>query len=341
MSKVGKLKASLLKDSTVYDAPEDIPTLVPALNIALSGKLNSGVTPGITLIAGPSRTFKTNHTLAIVKGYLDKYADSICIFYDSEFGTRPAYFQQAGIDLDRVLHVPMLDLEEFKFDISQRLDELKPGDHVIFVADSVGNLASKKEREDALDDNSAQDMSRAKFLAGIFRIITPQLKIKKLPFVGVMRVYKDQAAPNPKYAGNVMSGGQGPLLAADTVLFTGRSQEKDGTELIGYKFSLTIEKSRDIIDKSRFEISATFEDGVYRWSNFLDWALEGQFLTKPKNGWYATVSEDGEVSDKLLRETQLDPFFESLLENKRFQDFVSKKYLLPSGTKMLTNSEDE
>ena len=45
-----------------------------------------------------------------------------------------------------------------------QLEALDRSDRVIIVIDSIGNIASKKEMEDALDEKSVADMSRAKAL---------------------------------------------------------------------------------------------------------------------------------------------------------------------------------
>jgi len=49
-----------------------------------------------------------------------------------------------------VLHTPLTDIEQLKFDVMAQLTQLERGDKLIIVIDSIGNLASKKEVEDAL-----------------------------------------------------------------------------------------------------------------------------------------------------------------------------------------------
>jgi hypothetical protein len=77
-----------------------IPTAVPIINVALSGKLDGGLTPGLTMWAGPSKHFKTAFSLLMAKSYLDKYPDAALLFYDSEFGTPQSYFDSFGIGSD-------------------------------------------------------------------------------------------------------------------------------------------------------------------------------------------------------------------------------------------------
>ena len=71
--------------------------------------------------AGPSKHFKTAFSLLMAKAYLDKYPDASLLFYDSEFGTPQSYFDSFGIDTERVLHTPITDVEQLKFDVMAQL----------------------------------------------------------------------------------------------------------------------------------------------------------------------------------------------------------------------------
>lgn len=132
----------------------------------------------------------TGFTLLLMKAYMDKYPESVCLFYDSEFGTPQAYFDTFGIDTSRVIHTPLTDIEQLKFDVMTQLEGIKRGDRVFIALDSAGNIASKKEVEDAIAGKSVADMSRAKQLKSLFRMITPHLKIKQLPMVVVNHIYQ-------------------------------------------------------------------------------------------------------------------------------------------------------
>ena len=198
MSILDKIKKnSSIKDSAIlskskfFTQKDMIPTAIPMINVALSGSLNGGLTPGLTMWAGPSKHFKTAFSLLMAKSYLDKYDDAALLFYDSEFGTPQSYFDSFGIDTNRVLHTPLTDIEQLKFDIMKQLTELERGEHLIIIIDSIGNLASKKEVEDALSEKSVADMSRAKQVKSLFRMVTPHLSLKDIPMIVVNHTYKE------------------------------------------------------------------------------------------------------------------------------------------------------
>ena len=55
----------------------------------------------------------------------------------------------------------------------------------------MGNLASKKEVEDAEAGKSVADMSRAKAFKSLFRMVTPHLTLKDIPLIVVNHTYKE------------------------------------------------------------------------------------------------------------------------------------------------------
>ena len=152
-------ETDILTESKFFNEKDLIQTSVPAVNVALSGKLDGGLTPGLTVFAGPSKHFKTAFAMLLAKAYLDKYDDGVVLFYDSEFGAPQSYFETFDIDTTRVVHSPISDIEQLKHDVMQQLNNFERDDHVMIIVDSVGNLASKKEVEDALEGKRVADMT--------------------------------------------------------------------------------------------------------------------------------------------------------------------------------------
>jgi RecA/RadA recombinase len=325
--------SDILADSKFFNAKDMVATTVPAINIALSGKINGGFVPGLTIWAGPSKHFKTSFSLLMAKAYMDKYADAVMLFYDSEFGTPQAYFDSFGIDTSRVLHTPITDVEQLKFDIMQQLGEIKRGDHVIVVVDSVGNLASKKEVEDALKQNSAADMTRAKQLKSLFRMVTPHLNLKDIPLVVVNHTYQTQEM----YSKAVVSGGTGIYYSADNIFIIGRQQEKDGKDVTGYNFIINVEKSRFVKEKSKIPIEVSWDQGISKWSGLMDMAIESGHVIKPKVGWFQKVDmTTGEIGAKNYRmaDTYCSEFWIPILMCPKFNEFIEKKYAVAAGAIM-------
>ena len=339
MSLLDKLKknttikdSAILSKSKFFTEKDMVPTEVPMINVALSGKLDGGIIPGLTMWAGPSKHFKTAFSLLMAKAYMDKYPEAVLLFYDSEFGTPVKYFETFQIDMDRVLHTPLTDIEQLKFDIMQQFENIERGDKLMVILDSIGNLATKKEVEDALEGKSVADMSRAKQVKSLFRMVTPHLNLKDIPMVVVNHTYKE-IGMFPK---DIVGGGTGSYYSADNIFIIGRQQEKEGTEIVGYNFIINVEKSRYVKEKSKIPVSVSFDGGISKWSGLLDIALESGHVSKPSNGWYAKVDRStGEIGDKVrLADTQNSEFWNDILDSEKFKEYVRKKYEIAYGNIM-------
>ena len=321
-----------LSKSKFFAKKDMIQTSVPMVNVAMSGSLEGGLTPGLTVFAGPSKHFKTAFSLLLAKAYLDKYEDAVVLFYDSEFGSPQSYFDNFGIDPGRVLHTPITDIEQLKFDVMSQINNVERGDHVIIVVDSVGNLASKKEVDDALEGKSVADMTRAKQMKSLFRMITPHLTIKDIPMVVVNHTYSEIGL----FPKQIVSGGTGIYYSADQIFIIGRQQEKDGTDIIGYNFIINVEKSRFVREKSKIPVEVTFEGGISTWSGLLDVALEGGFVIKPSNGWYSKKGQEQKVR---LKDTYTKEFWMPILTSKEFREFIEARYKMASNDMMINDMD--
>lgn len=340
LKKNSKLKATeILSRSKFFTEKDMVPTDVPMVNVALSGSIDGGITPGITVLAGPSKHFKTSFALLMAGAYLQAKPESVVLFYDSEFGSPQAYFEQFGIDPERVLHTPITNIEELKFDLVAQLEELDRNDDVIVVIDSIGNLASKKELDDALNEKAVADMSRAKALKGLFRIITPYLAMKNIPLLAVNHTYKEIGL----FPRDIVGGGTGIMYSSDNVWIIGRQQEKQGQEVVGYNFIVNVEKSRYVKEKSKIPIGVSWEGGVQKYSGLLEVALIGGYVDKPSNGWYQRVDlSTGEVigSKLRLKDTMTADFWEPILETTDFPEFLKKTYKIGYNAPTIVNSEE-
>ena len=332
MSLLDKLKknskiegADILSESNLYSKKDVCTTSVPMINVALSGSIDGGLTSGLTVLAGPSKHFKTSFGLLMAAAYLKKHEDAVLLFYDSEFGSPQAYFEAFGIDTDRVLHTPVPNVEQLKFDLVGQLEQIERGDKVIIMIDSVGNLASKKELEDALSEKSVADMTRAKALKGLFRMVTPYLTMKNIPLLAVNHTYQEIGL----FPKAIVSGGTGIMYSADNVWIIGRQQEKEGTEIKGYNFVINVEKSRFVKEKSKIPISVTWEGGISQWSGLTDVALQLGYVKKPKVGWYQAVNPaTGEelTGNKRMKETLTEEFWTDIFAKTDLAKAIKDKF---------------
>lgn len=330
--------AAVMADSEIFNNRDLVPTPVPGLNIAYSGDLDGGLSSGLHVWAGPSRHFKSLFCLVSAASYLHHYKDSIVIFYDNEFGSPKTYFESVGIDPRRVLHSPFTTLEELRTDIVNQLNEIKRGDKVVIVVDSLGLAASNKEVKDAEDGSEKADMTRAKVNKSLFRIVTPHLRLKDIPMLVVQHTYETMEM----YSKTIVSGGTGTMLAADNVYILGRQQDKDGKELTGYNFIINIEKSRFVKDKMKIPILVRRTGGIARYGGLFDLALDAGTIYRNSAVSYSLVDSDGNPYPEKFRKAEVENdsvFWKKMLADQRFRDYIKKTFSVSSGT--LISQDDD
>lgn len=321
-------QTEMLADSVVLQEKPQIPTSVPMMNLALGGKINGGLSAGITTIAGPSRHFKTSFALVMVAGYLDANPEAVCVFLDNEFGAKKSYFEQYGVDINRVIHIPFSDIEEMTFESMKQLNELTEKDDVIFLIDSVGNAASKRELDNALAEKSALDMTRAKSLKAYFRMVTPSLNIKNIPMIVVNHTYQTQEI----YSKSIVGGGTGVMYSSNTVWIIGKNQLKEKEDITGSKFIIKIEKSRYVRERSQFPITVRWNTGIAKWSGFEDIALELGIIYSSKisrSGAYSFDTISGETMQVLASEVDSnDKFWETVIKETDLLERMESMYAI-------------
>ena len=198
-------------------------TEVPMMNVAFSGKLDTGFQSGITVWAGPSRHFKTLYALTQLNAWFKNNHDpdnAVALLYDTEYGITEAYLEQFPYlvkHMSNILHIPVNTLEELRHETSKQVEMLyekyrtdykkapksteKP--NVFILIDSIGQVASNKETKDAVDNSEKADMTRAKMVKSIFRILTSKVKMLGIPAAIVAHTYNTMTI----YSTQVVSGG--------------------------------------------------------------------------------------------------------------------------------------
>ena len=322
----GNPLASLYSESAYRDkAKYAVPTEYPMLNVCLSGHWDGGLLPGLTTLAGESGVFKSGLSLVLAKAFQDKFEDGIVVFLDSELGATNDYFTRFGVDEERVVHLPVKNIEEAKFQIMKILDGLSEEDHVFVLYDSIGNTASKKEVEDAIDEKSVADMSRAKALKSFFRMVTPQINFKNIYMVVINHTYKTMEM----FAKDVVGGGTGSIYSSDNIFIITKSRDKDKEtkDIVGYTFKLSAYKSRYVKEGAKFPLNISFENGLDKYSGMWDFALEEGFIESPSKGWYTRKAVP---DDKKWREaeTHYNPEFWEPVLTPEFIATYEKRYSL-------------
>lgn len=171
-------------------------------------------------------------------------------------------------------------------------------------------------------------------------------KVVSVESVGVLPVFDISVKDAEHYIleNGAITHNTGGYYSANDIWIIGRSQEKDGTDITGYTFTINIEKSRRVKEKSKIPLTVMFDGGITRWSGLLELALEYGAVVKPKMGWYQKVDmSTGEMLEGSYRakDTNKESFWDSILKDPGFEEFIQKKYRLVMDDTMISTDEEE
>ncbi len=340
-SKASNRTVNVLSNSGFINKEVLVKLPIPALNLAHSGRFDGGLTYGSHQIVGESKTFKTLFGIIQCKAFQDVYPEGTVIFLDAEFGANEKYWLSCGIDMNRVIHIPVANVEEYSNMVITLLEQLGDDDKVIFFTDSVGQLGSRKELQNTLEDEAnKQDFTRAKSLNSFWRLSVPLINLHKVPFIWIGGVYDTM----DKYDPVAVSGGKKGYLGADNIWYVARSKFKEkvaGTnddgkatnkeEQTGHIFTIKVIKGRFVRENAAIPVCVRNNGGIDKYFGILEIARAVGAVEMPRSGWYCRSENIGYVDDKQLSKNQMTPeWYESLLGNSDFQDLVGKAYQLSS-----------
>jgi len=269
-------------------------------NAIISGSIYGGIPSNkITALAGKSGVGKTYFCLSVVKSFLDTHPDGMVLYFESESAISSDMFSDRDIDTSRVLLYPVESINEFRstsFKIVDEYIKTKDKTPVMFVLDSLGNLPSQKEIDDALSGSDAADFTKTKITKSTFRLLTMKLGKAGIPLLFTNHTYDQIGAyGNPEK----MGGGSGPEYCASTVIFLGKKKEKDGTEQVGNVITCTAKKSRLTKENSQAQVQLFFDSrGLQKYYGLLDFApwpnSSGRYEVDGKKFWGKDIMKDPE-----------------------------------------------
>ncbi len=239
-SKVGSILDNIAKSVPILVEKEIkekqfISTGVYLLDAALAGKLLGGgfATNRITCYAGESGAGKSFLCYSCAK-QAQKAGYSV-IYIDTEQAIDLEDLPKFGIDnsLEKFRLIRSNKVEDVNITLTKLIDELKEQKlagyelpKLMIVLDSLGQMASNKEKEDLLKGDIKQDMTKAKALGSMFRSINTDLGYLEIPMLVANHTYLTlDLFPQEK-----LRGGNGLLYSASVIGFMSKSKLKDGNE---------------------------------------------------------------------------------------------------------------
>lgn len=239
-SKVGSILDTIAKSLPIQIEKEVkekkfISTGCYILDAALSARLlNGGVASNrITCFAGESGAGKSFLAYSVAKS-AQKEGYSV-IYIDTEQAIDLEDLPKFGIDndLDKFRLIRSNKVEDVNMLLTQLLDELKIQKldgielpKLMIVLDSLGQMASNKEKNDLLKGDIKQDMTKAKALGSMFRSINTDLGFLDIPMIVCNHTYLTL----DMFPAEKLKGGNGLLYSASVIGFMSKSKLKTGEE---------------------------------------------------------------------------------------------------------------
>jgi RecA/RadA recombinase len=268
---------------TYADVDRYIDTGSYTLNALLSGSIYQGL-PGnkITAFAGESSTGKTYFTMGVVSQFLKDNPTGGVIFFESESAITKQMLLARGIDLTRMVIVPVSTVQQFRHQalvILEKYMEDKESNRLplMICLDSLGMLSTTKEMEDSTEGKETKDMTRAAVLKAAFRVLTLKLGRAKVPMVVTNHTYDIIGSMYPQ---KEMGGGSGLKFAADEIIFLTRRKEKDGTEIVGHVIHCKNVKSRLTKENKIVDVLLRYDTGLHRYYGLVEFAVDHGIFKK-------------------------------------------------------------
>jgi len=300
LSKVSIL-GSKLNENEVSKVSEYIHSGNYHLNACLTGSIFRGYPSNRAIqLSGPSGTGKTYLLLNAIReaqkmGYY-------VVFYDSENAVDSELAEKFGIDTTKIRYEPVGTVQEFRTSVTNLtkvlIEKKRDGTtipKILIALDSAGNLATQKEIDDAVSGSEKADMTRAKILKSIFRIMMIRLGEINSLFIFTNHTYQTQSFISMEVSG----GGRGPEYGASIILFLGKAQLKEGDSKTGIIVKAKPNKNRfSIPTPIKFHIHYT--KGMNKYvglENYISWETCGI-----EKGIIITEKEIEKVGKKIEKE---------------------------------------
>lgn len=269
----------IISNSDYTKVKEYISTGNYHLNALFSGDLFKGVpcNRGVA-VSGESGCGKTFFMLNIAReaqkmGYY-------VIYYDSEGAIDSDTVTSFEVDPTKFDHQPVSDLAKFRTSITTLIKKLVDAKEkgfelpkIAIFLDSLGMLATTKEIEDAISGNVAADMTRAKMIRSLFRIITADLAGLGIPLIFSNHTYVSTGM----FPTINLSGGGGLIYAPSIIINLTKAKLKDGAIQTGIIVTATALKNRYVKPQS-IKLHIRWDRGMNPYvgmENYLSWDVCG------------------------------------------------------------------
>jgi len=270
-------------DDTLTKIGGFISTQCHAINAVFSADLYGGIPKGrVTTLFGPSQSGKSFISALAQKSAQDDGLD--VVIFDTEFDKDGRMEKSLGVDLSRVLTLPIESIEELIIQSTKMLDEIigdtEEHGKYLFILDSLGFLASQKQLDDATKKNKvAMDMGlKAKLIKQWFSNLKGKISKSGCAFIIINH---EIANPNQMYDSifKEQGGGKSTEFVSTVMAHISAKKEKHDAsnekdvqtmmakkEYSGQHIRVFTQKNRCAIPHKEAEVYLNYATGIDKYS---------------------------------------------------------------------------
>ena len=354
--------AESLSESSYADVKEFFDTGSYALNRVLTGDIHKGMPRGrIVTLFGQSGSGKSLIAASTAALALKNNKVDVVYIFDSEGGTLVNIFEQYGVDMEKVNHIPVASIEQCSTKMLQVYDMLvkahqeylaDPDNNddirALCILDSYGALAADKLVNDAVNkDKTSMDMGiGAKMRNNMMRGLMMRVVMSNATLIVINHEYQD---PGAMFASKVhnMAGGLGIQFAShvilqcekllikstDTDFMTGLEKENDDVGFFkGNKIRFFVVKNRVCKPAYTATIYVDFNTGIAKYDGLIEDAVKLGFLQEVRGGYTCQTYDQGKritykelVKNDEIWNSFIEKFNEKSKELMEYSNSVSKE----------------
>jgi RecA/RadA recombinase len=285
------------------------------LNALMSASIYGGA-PGnkIMAIGGEPATGKSFFAQSIAAHFLETNPTGGVVYWDTEAAVTHEMMANRGIDTNRVIRGEPKSIEAWRngaIKIIQKYQQTKAKDRppMLMILDSLSNLSSEKEIQDMLGEKDVRDMTKAGLIRGAFRVVTQMLAEAKIPMILTTHVYDVVGAYVPTQK---ISGGQGLIYNASTILMLSKSKDRDGKEVVGNFIKARQIKGRICKENAMAELKLSYRTGLDKYYGLLE--LGEKYGVVKKNGNRIELPSGEKVFPSVIYDNPEKYFTKELLD---------------------------
>lgn len=317
------------------DAPTNVHEWISSgcsmLDLAISNRPKGGFPVGriteITGLEASGKSLLAAHTLAETQK-----KGGLAVYIDTESATSSEFLTAIGVDIKKMLYVPLETIEEIFETIETIVENVRKSDKdrlVTIVVDSVMGASTKIEMS-AEYDKDGYATSKSIILSKAMRKVTNWIARERicLIFTNQLRTKLGVSFGDPW----TTSGGKAiPFHASVRLRLKSIGQIKVKDSVVGIKTRVTVVKNRMGPPLRSIDYDIYFESGIDNYGGWLSIMKDFKMVTQA-GAWYTYEDIDtdtGEVLDEV--KFQSKDFMDKVLSNpemqQRLYDRICEAYI--------------